>query len=534
MTFFDLNIPYTDSPSHKTTRLKQTIKLLELGYTGVAYTRSITGVMSESHRCSISLFPLSSILKLSPSISTSVNLHRQLLNIPLNTPFRQYTRVTVVVDSVAQGAALNSGNPVIKSYDLVAVLPLKQDVFDQACKNYEVDIIAIDFSETRFRLKQPLIKAAIERGVYFEITYSGLIMDTQLRRQMISNTKLLVDWTRGKNVIFSSAAPSVTELRGPYDVANLACLLGFSMERAKASVSKACRSLLESSLRKKKFIKEAIRIELLSQAEQTDGFDDWLKWDPISSGEGDLQLDDMAKSFAASNRESKKVKAIDFVTIMDGLPSHGLQFKDMVYDSNLDSKIHDQPKNDHTSVMDTLGEDHLLNIVNSKPSLANEKFEVIDSVKVGESCDMVIEEEPKIPTDLNACVSCPEAEQQNLQAEVHEACKGEANNEDGDANVYVSDEKGTESIFSGLSTAGIVNSVDDNPSTLQCEEANDFSSGAPICSPMIASNKADMYHSLDKDPNWEFSRLWISFTQVHVNTVRVWSLHMLIIIVEVI
>ncbi|KAI7738306.1 hypothetical protein M8C21_012968 [Ambrosia artemisiifolia] len=43
--------------------------------------------------------------------------------------------------------------------------------------------------ENRFRLKQPLIKVAIERGVYFEITYSGMLGDAQLRRQMISNTK---------------------------------------------------------------------------------------------------------------------------------------------------------------------------------------------------------------------------------------------------------------------------------------------------------------------------------------------------------
>lgn len=53
--------------------------------------------------------------------------------------------------------------------------------------------------------------------------------------------QLLVDWTRGKNLIFSSAAPSVNELRGPYDVANLSSLLGLSMERAKAAISKNCR-----------------------------------------------------------------------------------------------------------------------------------------------------------------------------------------------------------------------------------------------------------------------------------------------------
>lgn len=50
-----------------------------------------------------------------------------------------------------------------------------------------------------------------------------------------------MDWTKGKNLIFSSAAPSVTELRGPYDVANLTTLLGITMERAKAAISKNCR-----------------------------------------------------------------------------------------------------------------------------------------------------------------------------------------------------------------------------------------------------------------------------------------------------
>lgn len=57
----------------------------------------------------------------------------------------------------------------------------------------------------------------------------------------ILNFQLLVDWTKGKNLIFSSAAPAITELRGPYDVANLMTLLGITMERAKAAISKNCR-----------------------------------------------------------------------------------------------------------------------------------------------------------------------------------------------------------------------------------------------------------------------------------------------------
>ncbi|KAL1168786.1 hypothetical protein V6Z11_A05G105600 [Gossypium hirsutum] len=343
MGFFDLNIPYTDSTPlskanstvAKSTRIKIVIKAMELGYTGIAYNRTIRGVMSDRDRCSIPLLGLSSLLDVAPFLSSSVNFHRDLLGVPRSSPFRQYTRLTVCIDTASQSQALNSGNPILKTYDIVAVRPLNQNAFDHACEKAEVDIISIDFSDKLpFRLKLPMVKAAIKRGIYFEITYSDLIVDVHQRRQIISNAKLLLDWTQGKNVILSSAAPSVCEVRGPNDVANLASLLGLSMERAKAAISKNCRSLLTNALRRKHFFKEVIRVEAVSSSRQSDSeiplYADWLKWDPISSGEGDLLLDDMAKSFSASTNASKTVKAIDFDSIIDKMPSHGFQIKDLI------------------------------------------------------------------------------------------------------------------------------------------------------------------------------------------------------------
>ncbi|PHT45192.1 hypothetical protein CQW23_14350 [Capsicum baccatum] len=341
MGFFDLNIPYYESDRNivifdkktlKATRLKLIIKAMELGYTGIAYNRTFKGVMSESDRCSIPLFPLSSVLKLAPSLSSSVEFHRKLLNLPISEPFRQYTRLTVFVDNASQVSALNSGNPILKSYDIVAVRPLNQLAFEQACQVSEVDIITIDLSEKLpFRLKQSMVKAAIQRGVYFEITYSSLILDAQMRRETISNAKLLVDWTRGKNLLICSAAPSVTELRGPYDVANLASLLGLQLECAKAALSKNCRTVITNALRKKCYHKEAIKVEPLTSGIKEPEFDDWFKWDPISSGEGDLLLDDIKKSFSVSRNASKDVKCIEFSSIVNNLPAHGLQIKDLVF-----------------------------------------------------------------------------------------------------------------------------------------------------------------------------------------------------------
>ncbi|KAG6417952.1 hypothetical protein SASPL_120149 [Salvia splendens] len=345
MGFFDLNISYresdrhaVDKPSLRGRRLKLALKAMELGYTGVAYNRTLTGVMSESDRCSIVLFPISTLTPSSSSFFASVKFHRDILHVAGAAPFRQYTRLTVVVANSAQALALNSGNPVLRSYDIVSVRPTRQDAFDQACQNSEVDMISIDFSKMdsfSFRLRQPMIKAAIKRGLYFEITYSDLIGDAESKRKMISNCKLLVDWTRGKNLIICSDASSASELRGPQDVANLFFLLGLSRERAKAALSSNCRSLLANAIRKKHFYKEAVKVEEIPSGGQSHTsksvFDDWLKWDPISSGQGAVLFEDMEKSFSISKTVKESVKTINFTSNLNGLPAHGFQIKDLVY-----------------------------------------------------------------------------------------------------------------------------------------------------------------------------------------------------------
>ncbi|KAG7534889.1 RNase P subunit p30 [Arabidopsis thaliana x Arabidopsis arenosa] len=344
MGFFDLSIPYNEPPRSggkeiaggKTLRLKLATKAMELGYVGIAHNRSIKGVMSDKDSCTIPLLTLGSLIKVAPRLASSVGFHRDLLGVPRATPFRQYTRLTVHVESNAQCQSLNSGNPILKSYDIIAVRPMNQNAFDYSCEKAEVDLISIDFSDKMlFRLKHPMVKAAIQRGIYFEIKYSDLLMDAQTRRQVISNAKLLVDWTRGKNLIISSGAPSVTELRGPNDVINLMCLLGLSTERARAAISKNCRNMIAKVLKKKRFHKEAVRVELLSSGDtfslEQPLSEDCMKWDPLSSGEGDMLLDDLAKAFDATNAVAhKSSKAIDFTSVLDGLPTHGFRVKDIV------------------------------------------------------------------------------------------------------------------------------------------------------------------------------------------------------------
>ncbi|XP_018451659.2 protein GAMETOPHYTE DEFECTIVE 1 isoform X2 [Raphanus sativus] len=347
MGFFDLNVPYTYPSSQSggkevavvnKLRVKLATKAMELGYVGIAHNHSIGGVtMTEKDSCTIPLLALGSLVKAAPRLSSSVAFHRDLLGVPRSTPFRQYTRVTVKLETKAQCLGLNSGNPVLKSYDIVAVRPMNQYAFDQACTKAEVDIISIDFSNLLFRLMHPSVKAAIKRGVYFEIKYSDLLKDAEKRRQVIANAKLLVDWTKGKNLIISSGSPSVIELRGPNDVINLMSLLGLSAERARAAISKNCRNMIAKILKKKRFHKEAVKVELLSSSDDTFGLEqntsgDFMKWDPISSGEGDMLLEDLAKAFDATTRSvaHKSSKAIDVTSDRKGLPSHGFRLTEIL------------------------------------------------------------------------------------------------------------------------------------------------------------------------------------------------------------
>lgn len=100
--------------------------------------------------------------------------------------------------------------------------------------------------------------------------------------------------------------------------------------------SMSCRTLISNAVRKKHYYKEAIRVEVLPSGQEVDENKPWSGWDPISSGEGDLLLDDLAKAFSnASTKASKPVKAIDFASVIDSMPSLGFQVNDLISGTNV-------------------------------------------------------------------------------------------------------------------------------------------------------------------------------------------------------
>ena len=60
-----------------------------------------------------------------------------------------------------------------------------------------------------------------------EVCYAAGIGDTASRRNIISNATGLLRGTRGRGLLISSEARRAADLRGPFDVLNLASFWGF-------------------------------------------------------------------------------------------------------------------------------------------------------------------------------------------------------------------------------------------------------------------------------------------------------------------
>lgn len=60
-----------------------------------------------------------------------------------------------------------------------------------------------------------------------EVCYAAGIGDTASRRNIISNATGLLRGTRGRGLLISSEARRAADLRGPFDVLNLATFWGF-------------------------------------------------------------------------------------------------------------------------------------------------------------------------------------------------------------------------------------------------------------------------------------------------------------------
>lgn len=131
------------------------------------------------------------------------------------------------MDNPQHNLGINASNEVIRSYDLIAIQPENEKMFQVACTSLECDIISLDMTaRLPFPIRPGFVTVALQRGVVFELCYGPMIEDPNFRRHTIGNALTLVRATKGKNIILSSAGKAPWQIRAPVDVINLAGLLG--------------------------------------------------------------------------------------------------------------------------------------------------------------------------------------------------------------------------------------------------------------------------------------------------------------------
>ncbi len=141
---------------------------------------------------------------------------------------KQYSRVTVVVDELSEAQALHSSNDILRQFDIVAVTPGNQKVLALCCQQADVDIITIDFRSKSLSLNKKLLDVAVQRGICFELLYCPVLAASGGRQHIISNSKVLIQYLRGRHLILSSGCETLGALRAPKDAMNV--LVGVSSQ----------------------------------------------------------------------------------------------------------------------------------------------------------------------------------------------------------------------------------------------------------------------------------------------------------------
>jgi ribonuclease P/MRP protein subunit RPP1 len=133
-----------------------------------------------------------------------------------------------------------------RHFDVLAVRPVDEKSLQLACNSLDCDIISLDLTQRYpFWFKLKTFSEAIKSGKRIELSYAqGVMGDSAMRRNLISNATQLIRATRGRGLIITSEAKSAVACRGPWDAINLAAIWGLAQERGHEAMSKECRSVV--------------------------------------------------------------------------------------------------------------------------------------------------------------------------------------------------------------------------------------------------------------------------------------------------
>ncbi|KAJ1854779.1 RNA-binding RNA processing protein rpp1 [Coemansia sp. RSA 1822] len=250
--FYDLNIPLPEAAgkagghvsSQEWAQIAQTVEQArELGYSVVALNLTVQGKLAPEHLSVWNTTPEFKNAQLSWDRATGARVGGATRSVGRGK-IRVLRRLTAVIGDAAQGHSLAS---VDGAYDIVAVQPTNDAMLLAACNGTwdAVDIVALDMGQRwNFVAKQKVVTQALALGVSLEIMYQPALAGEKTRQQWVSNAAAVVRATRGRSVIWTSAARRALDLRAPYDVANLGEVLQLNGDLSKRALAANARAAL--------------------------------------------------------------------------------------------------------------------------------------------------------------------------------------------------------------------------------------------------------------------------------------------------
>lgn len=249
---YDLNVGW--SPSTTKDQLLQLLTMsASLGYGTVALNHILTSSAPADHT---SPFPdISPSSEGAPTATLPNILHRATLT--LSDPGASTYRIPAL----------------LKIYDILAVRPLTQDAFQNACLTLDVPLISLDLTQHfPFPFRPKPCMAAVARGVRFEVCYGQFVggggrqaVDARGRANFISNVTSLVRATRGRGILISSEAKTALGLRPPADVVNLLSVWGLGSEHGMEGLRSIPRSVVVNEGLKRSGYKGVIDVVQVSK-----------------------------------------------------------------------------------------------------------------------------------------------------------------------------------------------------------------------------------------------------------------------------
>ncbi|PFH62444.1 hypothetical protein XA68_13511 [Ophiocordyceps unilateralis] len=175
--------------------------------------------------------------------------------------------------SLADPAASNYRLPALAAvYDLLAIRPLTEKAFQNACLSLDIPLISLDLTaHFPFHFRPKPCMAAVARGVRFELCYAQLLAaDARGRANFIANLTSLVRATRGRGFVVSSEAKTALALRAPADVVNLLSVWGLANEKGLEGLRAIPRSVVVNEAIKRRGFRGVVNVvQLASRQEAT-------------------------------------------------------------------------------------------------------------------------------------------------------------------------------------------------------------------------------------------------------------------------